>query len=385
MADITLVQQAENSSNSVASCSLTMNNCTVGNTLIMAYAVRGTDNTPTLTDGWEIIGGGNNYTGTTYQYVYFAKKTVENTTETVLLTQATTNRIYLVCGEFSGNFDTVIRNDMANKGSSDYTVTSSKDNDTDVMLYAISSSAYVTSGGRLQACTPDDLKKLQGDNTQERLACWFDNGSGATSHTFQTSNSTGSKDANVECVQLIPKKPKYLIRDNDTIYTVSEDALVEVTGALNAQLFQDSGVKEIPSGTLLMTLSNPEVLCWIGSDTVPKLTATVQGAPTGSHNIISDDIPIGHESIYGMASIEATASEGATFSLSFDNGSYMVYDTDSNTWVASDVGMTTAELVAIPTNAWTSLVNEAQIMKLKATLDGVDTVTQVKFNFNNES
>ena len=59
MADITLIQQAENSSNETTSCSLTLENCTVGNTLILAYAIRGSGNNPTLSDGWEKIGGGN--------------------------------------------------------------------------------------------------------------------------------------------------------------------------------------------------------------------------------------------------------------------------------------------------------------------------------------
>ena len=130
-----------------------------------------------------------------------------------------------------------------------------------------------------------------------------------------------------------------------------------------------------------MSLSNPEVLCWIDSDIPQKMTATVQGVPTGAHDITSDNINIGHSSIYGISSVEATASDGATFLLSFDNGEWMIYNNGS--WIASDVGMTATELVAIPENAWSSIVNSATSMKLKATLDGVDTVTQVKFNFNN--
>ena len=40
MADITLIQQAENSSNETTSCSLTLENCTVGNTLnLKSYAI----------------------------------------------------------------------------------------------------------------------------------------------------------------------------------------------------------------------------------------------------------------------------------------------------------------------------------------------------------
>lgn len=176
---------------------------------------------------------------------------------------------------------------------------------------------------------------------------------------------------------------KYLVRNNDTIYTVTDGALVEVSGTLNADLFIKSGADAIPDGALLMTLSAPEVLCWTSGDRLPTLTATVQGVPTGAHDITSDNINIGHSSIYGITSVEATASDGATFLLSFDGGAWMKYN--NGTWSVSDIGMTAAELMSIPSTAWSSVINSAQYMQLKATLEGVETVTQVVFNYNNES
>ena len=176
---------------------------------------------------------------------------------------------------------------------------------------------------------------------------------------------------------------KYLVRNNDTIYTVTDGALVEVSGTLNADLFIASGIDTIPDGALLMTLSVPEVLCWTNGDRLPTLTATVQGVPTGAHGVISDEIPVGHSSIYGIKSVVVTSSDGATFLLSFDGGAWMKYN--DGTWSASDAGMTAAELMAIPSTAWSSVINSAQYMQLKATLEGVETVTQVVFNFNNES
>ena len=387
MDNFTLIQQSENSSNGVTSCSLTLENCTIGNTLILAYAIRGSGNNPTFSYGWEKIGGGNvdASDGDMYHKLYFAKKKVESTTETITLTQTTTGRIYIVCGEFSGEFDIVMRDDMANIGSGDYKVTANKKNTTDVILYGVTSSYYTT--GRLQKCEPNDLAKLQGSDTAERLACWFDNGNGAVSHTFETAEATGTNYISiVECVQLISKKskkPKYLIRNNDIVYTVQNDSLVEVVGDLNAQLFIDNGVDEIPSGTLLMTLSNPEVLCWTDAPAPCTLTATVQGVPTGAHTVTSDHIQVDHPSIYGISSVVATASDGATFLLSFDGGTWMKYN--DGTWSASDIGMTAAEIMAIPSNAWSSVINSAQYMQLKATLEGVETVTQVVFNYNNES
>ena len=182
-----------------------------------------------------------------------------------------------------------------------------------------------------------------------------------------------------------PAQKKYLVRDGSTIYTVADGALVEVAGGLTASMFIASGVDVIPDGSLLLTLTAPEVLCWTDGNKLPALTATVQGSTTESHDVISDNIRVGHQSIYGIKSVEATASDGATFLISFDGGAWMVYDTDNSAWVASEVGMTATELVAIPTEAWSTAINSATYMQLKATLDGVDTVTQVKFNFNNEA
>ena len=185
----------------------------------------------------------------------------------------------------------------------------------------------------------------------------------------------------LEHTQIVPVV-KYLIRDDGKLYTVQGSSIVEVAGTLSAELFRQYGMDEVPSGEILIGIYSPEVLCWTSSDDMPHLTATVQGAPGGTHDIISDDIPIGHASIYGMSSIDAIA-EGAQFLLSFDGGAWMAYT--ENKWAASGSGMTADELVAVPNSAWNTLINSGvKTMKLKAVLDGVDTVTQVKFNFDNQ-
>lgn len=387
MADIILIQQAENSSNGTTSCSLTLENCTVGNTLILAYAIRGNGNNPTLTDGWKKIGGGNvdASAGGTYHKLYFAKKKVENTTETITLTQTTTGRIYLVCGEFSGEFDIVMRDDMANIGSIDYKVTANKKNTTDIILYGVTSS-YYTGTGRSQKCEPNDLTKLQGSNTAERLACWFDNGNGALSHTFTTvTYSDADATAIVECVQLIPKKPKYLIRNNDIIYTVQNDSLVEVVGDLNAQLFIDNGVDEIPDGTLLMTLSDPEVLCWRDEDTEPILTAIVTGIPY-PQIIISEKIYLTDKSITGIESALATCEGDLIVAVSFDdkqtwkawNGEQWATLSDDNT------GMSKETLEGITFEQWNELYTGATGFYVRVSLlDTTQSVEKIVFDFSN--
>ena len=389
MADITLIQQAENSSNGTTSCSLTLENCTIGNTLILAYVIRGNGNNPTLSDGWEKVGGGNvdASDGGTYHKLYFSKKKIESTSETVTLTQTTTGRIYLVCGEFSGNFNVVMRDDMANIGSGDYKVTANKRNPDDVILYGVTSSYYPA--GRLQKCEPNDLTKLQGSYTAERLACWFDNGNGAVSHTFKTAEDTGTNYISiVECVQLIskkPKKPKYLIRNNDNIYTIQNDSLVEVVGALNAQLFLDNGVEDIPSGTLLMTLSNPEVLCWTDAETLPTLTATVKGIPE-PQIVMSKEIDLMHSSIKGINGVTVDCKGDVLFAVSFDKkATWMVHN--GTEWVAvSDklAGMTKTEFEAITAEQWQPKYEASSDMYIRCTiLDETQSITTLNIDFIN--
>lgn len=389
MADITLIQQAENSSNRTTSCSLTLKNCTVGNTLILAYAIRGNGNNPTLSDGWEKIGGGNNDANPDLVHkLYFAKKKVENTTEVVTITQTTTERIYLVCGEFSGNFNVVMRNDMANIGSGNYKVTANKNNATDIILYGVTSSIYQTSTGRKQACDPNDLTKLQGNRTEERLACWFDNGSGVASHTFKTAVATGAHYiAIVECVQLIlvSKKTKYLIRNNDIIYTVQNDSLVEVVGDLNAQLFIDNGVDIIPDGSLLMTLSNPEVLCWTNAETLPTLTATVKGIPQ-PQVIVSEEINLMDGSIKGINGVTVDCKGNVLFAVSFDKKATWLMHNGTE-WVAvSDElsGMTKADFEAITTEQWQPKYEASSDMYIRCTiLDKTQSITALNIDFIN--
>lgn len=389
MADITLIQQAENSSNETTSCSLALENCTVGNTLILAYAIRGNGNNPTLTDGWEKVGGGNNDANPSFIHkLYFATKKVKNTTETVTLTQTTTGRIYLVCGEFSGDFDIVMRNDMANIGSGDYKVTANKSNTDDIILYGVTS-YYYTGTGRKQVCSPNDLIKLQGSNDEERLVCWFDNGSSSLSHEFNSCNGSTSTETNlitiVECVQLVPRKPRYIIRNNDTIYTVQNDALVEVSGDLNAQLFIDNGVEEIPSGTLLMTLSNPEVLAWIDSETVPTLTATVKGIPQ-PQTIISQEIELMDGSIKGINGVTIECKGEPIFAVSFDKkATWMMHNGTDWVDVADKLsGMTKTEFEAITTDQWQPKYEASSEMYVRCTLlDETQSITAVNICFIN--
>ena len=178
---------------------------------------------------------------------------------------------------------------------------------------------------------------------------------------------------------------KYLIINNDTIYTVIDNALVEVQGELNAQLFLDNGVDEIPSGTLLMTLSNPEVLCWTDSDKVPTLTATVKGIPE-PQIVVTKEIDLMHSSIKGINGVTVDCKGDVLFAVSFDKkATWMMHN--GTEWVAvSDklAGMTKTEFEAITAEQWQPKYEASSEMYIRCTiLDETQSITTLNIDFIN--
>ena len=178
---------------------------------------------------------------------------------------------------------------------------------------------------------------------------------------------------------------KYLVRDVNTLYTITEGSLVEVSGELNSNLFIDNGVDEIPDGTLLMTLSDPEVLCWRDVDTVPILTATVTGVPY-PQTIISEKIYLTDDSITGIESALATCEGDFIVAVSFDdkqtwkawNGEQWVTLSDDNT------GMSKETLEGITFEQWNELYTGATGFYIRVSLlDTTQSVEKIVFDFSN--
>ena len=179
---------------------------------------------------------------------------------------------------------------------------------------------------------------------------------------------------------------KYLIRDGETIYTVSDNTLVEVSGEINSNLFIDNGVDAIPDGTLLMTLSNPEVLCWTDAETLPTLTATVKGIPPQPQVIVSEEINLMDGSIKGIESVTIDCKGEPAFAVSFDkkvtcimhNGTDWVNVADEAT------GMTKTEFEAITTEQWQEQYEASSEMYIRCTLlDETQSVTTITIDFIN--
>lgn len=382
---ISLINKNQASSNGTTNCSVTMTGCMIGNMLILAYAVRGDGNNPTLPNGWVKLGGGNNVSDADAinQKLYFAYKIVTAETEIITITQTTTGRIYVVCSEYSSVKSVIMRNDLASIGLSDYTVIGSKSKTDDVMVYGVTSAYY--GSGKNQTVTPADIEKIEGDSSAERLACWFDGGLGALEHTFRTYNYTEERDAVLECVQLVSITNKYLLRNYTTegseLMTVTDGALQTIpTQELTSETFQTYGIDEAPASDLLKTLSQFDVLLWYDSeDEQPMLTAEIKAVPP-TQTVVTDLIDMSHPSVLGVQAVTVSDVGNPLFAVSFDSKATWEVWTGS-AWAASDSGMTKETLQSITTDQWAEKIQVG--FYLKIILHSSDTVESIIIDFVN--
>ena len=178
---------------------------------------------------------------------------------------------------------------------------------------------------------------------------------------------------------------KYLVRDVNILYTITDGSLVEVSGELNSNLFIDNGVDEIPSGTLLMTLSNPEVLCWTDSDKVPTLTATVKGIPE-PQVVVTKEIDLMHGSIKGINGVTVDCKGDVLFAVSFDKKATWMMHNGTEFVEVSDklAGMTKTEFEAITTDQWQPKYEASSDMYIRCTiLDETQSITTLNIDFIN--
>lgn len=169
-----------------------------------------------------------------------------------------------------------------------------------------------------------------------------------------------------------PNIKRYLVRDGNTIYTVTDGALVEVSGTINAELLQTSGVDVIPDGTLLMILSNPEVLCWTDAETLPTLTATVKGIPE-PQTLVSTDYDMTHPSILGIEKVIVDATNGVLFAVSFDSGeSWKIWT--GQTWgelSEENTGMSAEIINSITSEQWNEVATTGKF-RFRVTLSTIE-------------
>lgn len=124
----------------------------------------------------------------------------------------------------------------------------------------------------------------------------------------------------------------YLLGDgNDYIYTIINNTISKVTGvteaSLSATTFKANGFLELPSSSILVSLTNPKIYLW-DSRRLRNFNAKVSAIPYPQ--IISKALDFSHETIVGFDSITATYSGNVNVQYSYDNSTWTTPDTMTN-------------------------------------------------------
>lgn len=184
----------------------------------------------------------------------------------------------------------------------------------------------------------------------------------------------------------IPFRTKYLVRDNETIYTIADNALVEISGELNADLFINNGIDTIPQGDLIKNLTRPEVLCWTDKTEVQTLKATVKGVPKLPQCIISEKIDLMGSGIKGINSATVDCKGDVVFTISFDNKETWKFF-DGTEWQVAETetsGMNKEQFEAITETQYQTEYEQASCLYIRATLQSeTQSLTNVKIDFIN--
>ena len=190
----------------------------------------------------------------------------------------------------------------------------------------------------------------------------------------------------------VPFMTKYLIKSEDKIYTIKENALelLEAT-ELDAALFKEHGFDDPPSSEILLTLVDPEIFLWGDTEEldVGKITAKMDATPF-VQTIVSEAIDLSNETIKGIYSATATDTGTIKYAVSFmSNSNWKKRDgTLWNDVLDSQDGMTSEVLNAITKEQWQSIYEENLCptihFYLRAVLLSKDaTITKVVFSFKN--
>lgn len=177
---------------------------------------------------------------------------------------------------------------------------------------------------------------------------------------------------------------KYLLRSEGMLCTVADDELVILEETeLTADVFHSHGLDELPDWTLLMELTNPEVLYWQESeeDELPVLKATLTAVPVPQ--TITVPIDLSHPTILGVQKVTTECTGNPLFACSFDDGTTWKVHNGSD-WT-NGTEMTKDVLEAITTEQWTQAIEGLSSFMLKITLNTTeDTVTKVVIDYINE-
>ena len=175
---------------------------------------------------------------------------------------------------------------------------------------------------------------------------------------------------------------KYLIQTNNTLYTFDGTNFSVVSGSISAATFSTYGFNSLTGlNTALINsgFGTVKLLAWDNNQRV-NMTAHLEGLPLPQDIIASDNIM----EVTGISSITATYSGHPLVAVKVDTGNFLVYDTNSSTWVtaADHQGMEIADMQNISSEDWATIIAGSHLFTLRMTLTAeTDSLSNITFVF----
>ena len=157
---------------------------------------------------------------------------------------------------------------------------------------------------------------------------------------------------------------------------------------MNSTVFEDSGFDELPDGSLLSGLVNPEILYWQNNfveGELPVLKATLTATPY-PQTVVTNPIDLSHPTILGVQNVTVNCTGNPLFACSFDDGvTWKVHNGSEWTDIVDFIGMTKDVFEAITTEQWSQTITGLSSFMLWFILNTTeDTVTNVIIDYINE-
>lgn len=221
---------------------------------------------------------------------------------------------------------------------------------------------------------------------QPRQANFMDTDITVDKRTFSPSVSDGSVMI-IDFVEAMPYERRYLLKSEDSIYTVKDGELTKLeVDEVTSLVFQEHGVDSCPEFEVWKGLVDPEILFWKSiEDGNIKLKASMCATPP-PQIIISNKADLTHPSITGIENMVATLEGDVTIAVSFDDkATWKAWNGTQWATLSEDfTGMNKETLESITFDQWNMLYTGANGFYIRITiLDATQSFTEIVVDFSN--
>lgn len=338
----------------------------------------------TFSDGWEVLHESGQIGDVAQRMFFLSKQSTEDGLITINVTQSSAARIYInliaipnILGfRYNKGYDLL-------EGTTEIMSAVLKRPIYPFIIWGCSANLWDTSSTHsVWSC--DNLTPISlGTTVQGRQANFIDKNI-TTQRTFATGATTYMI---IDCVEAVQFVRKYLIRSDNTLYTVVEGTLTQIENTkITSDVFRVSGIDDVPTWEIIQSLTNPEILAWYDSDNVvPKLNAEVTATPF-FQTIITDKIDMSHTTILGVEQITIDCDDDVLVAISLDNKeTWIAYNGTQWITLTSDTsGMGKSVIEAISIDNWTEIIGDVKEMFIRLTLTNKEQfVRQIYVDFLN--